>query len=284
MNGIFGLAAFGFWMFIAAAAVAGIWDGVRKREAEHETLRRMIEAGKQPDPETIDKLLGHKKEPARDLKVAGLIVSFVAPGLAVMGWFISFASEEALMPLLGVALLVAFVGAGLLTAAKFLERANARRRIGHQQHFQVRLVRYSADLLAKSPETVLVGLSRTGNRDAFAEIVRRRQTLDSQTLCVVAVATRHSLMTCRNRCSCRPGGLFVNCTMRSGWRPGSNAWRSIPGCSTSERMIPCAMPTSTVMRIRHSHQPPVSRWTSIGRWRPCRTMFDCASYLRITNA
>ena len=41
-----------------------------------------------------------------------------------MGWFISFASEEALMPLLGVALLVAFVGAGLLTAAKFLERAN----------------------------------------------------------------------------------------------------------------------------------------------------------------
>lgn len=37
-------------------------------------------------------------------------------------------------------------------------------------------MRYSADLLAKSPESVLVGLSRTGNRDAFAEIVRRRQT------------------------------------------------------------------------------------------------------------
>ena len=124
MEGIFGLAAFGFWMFIAAAAVAGIWDGVRKREAEHETLRRMIEAGKKPDPATIDKLLGHKKEPARDLKVGGLIVIFVAPGLAVMGWFISFVAEEALYPLLGVALLVGFVGAGLLTAARFLERAN----------------------------------------------------------------------------------------------------------------------------------------------------------------
>ena len=124
MEGIFGLAAFGFWMFIAAAAVAGIWDGVRKREAEHETLRRMIESGKQPDPATIDKLLGHKKEPARDLKVGGLIVIFVAPGLAVMGWFISLVAEEALYPLLGVALLVGFVGAGLLTAARFLERAN----------------------------------------------------------------------------------------------------------------------------------------------------------------
>lgn len=37
-------------------------------------------------------------------------------------------------------------------------------------------MRYSADLLAKSPEAALVGLSRTGNRDAFAEIVQRRQT------------------------------------------------------------------------------------------------------------
>ena len=124
MEGIFGLAAFGFWMFVAAAAVAGIWDGVRKREAEHETLRRMIESGKQPSPEMIDKLLGHKKEPARDLKVAGLITIFVAPGLALMGWLISFTSDEALFPLLGVALLVACVGTGLLTASKFLERAN----------------------------------------------------------------------------------------------------------------------------------------------------------------
>ena len=124
MEGIFGLAAFGFWMFVAAAVIAGVWDGVRKREAEHETLRRMIEAGKQPDPETIDKLLGHKKQPARDLKVAGLIVLFVAPGLAVMGIMISITKSSALMPLLGVAALVGFVGAGLLTAARFLERSN----------------------------------------------------------------------------------------------------------------------------------------------------------------
>ena len=46
MNGLFGLAAFGFWMFIGAAAVAGIWDGGRKK-------------------------------PERDLKVGGLIVVFI---------------------------------------------------------------------------------------------------------------------------------------------------------------------------------------------------------------
>jgi len=71
MEGIFGLAALGFWLFIAAAAVGGIWDGVRKREAEHETLRRIIESGKTPDQRLIDKLLGTDKAPERDLKVAG---------------------------------------------------------------------------------------------------------------------------------------------------------------------------------------------------------------------
>ena len=126
MNGIFGLAAFGFWMFIGAAAVAGIWDGVRKRDAEHETLRRMIESGKEPDKAMVDKLIGSGKKPERDLKVGGLIVVFIAPGLALMGWTISFVEEKVLIPLLGVAGLVLFVGIGLLVASNFLERANAK--------------------------------------------------------------------------------------------------------------------------------------------------------------
>ena len=36
-------------------------------------------------------------------------------------------------------------------------------------------MRRTTDFLSKSAETVLVGLARTGNRDAFAELVRRRQ-------------------------------------------------------------------------------------------------------------
>ena len=123
MEGVFGLAAFGFWMFIAAATVGGIWDGVRKREAEHETLRRIIESGKEPDPAVVDKLLGHKKDSSNDLKVGGLITIFVAPGLALMGFLIG---DEAFMPLLGVAGLVAFVGLGLLIASWVSARALAK--------------------------------------------------------------------------------------------------------------------------------------------------------------
>lgn len=37
-------------------------------------------------------------------------------------------------------------------------------------------MRLAPDLFAKSPEAVLVGLSRSGNREAFAELVLRRQT------------------------------------------------------------------------------------------------------------
>ena len=36
-------------------------------------------------------------------------------------------------------------------------------------------MRYSADFLGKSPESVLVGLAQSGVRDAFAELVRRRE-------------------------------------------------------------------------------------------------------------
>jgi hypothetical protein len=136
MDGIFGLAALGFWLFVAAAAVGGIWDGVRKRDAEHETLRRMIESGKEPDAQLVSKLIGSPKQPARDLKVAGLIVIFVAPGLALMGWVISLSEEGVLMPLLGVAGLVAFVGIGLLTAASFLKRASHDDAADNQQLFR----------------------------------------------------------------------------------------------------------------------------------------------------
>ena len=123
-SGIFGLAAFGFWLFIGAAVVSGVWDSIRKREAEHETLRRMIEAGKPPDQQLVDKLLGTTdKDTSRDLTTAGLIVIFVAPGLALMGYLIG---QGAFMPLLGVGSLVAFVGVGLLVAAQFVKRSERK--------------------------------------------------------------------------------------------------------------------------------------------------------------
>ncbi len=118
-----GLVVIGFWMFIAAAVAAGTWDSIRKREAQHETLRRIIESGQPMDHALMNKLLGSDERPDRGLKIAGLILLFIAPGLALFGWVISMLNSEALLPILGAAGLVGFVSIGLLVAGKYAERS-----------------------------------------------------------------------------------------------------------------------------------------------------------------
>ena len=95
-----GLGALGLWLFIAAVVVAGIWDSIRKREAQHETLRRVIESGQPVDQELIDRLLGGEKRIDRDLKVSGLIMLGVAPGLVALGAFIGLLDGAAFFPIL----------------------------------------------------------------------------------------------------------------------------------------------------------------------------------------
>ena len=119
-----GLVALAFWGFIASVVVAGIWYGIRERQAQHETLRHMIDSGKPIDQALMDKVLGGDRQVHRDLRIGGLIVLCAAPGMALLGWFISRIAEPALMPLLGVATLMVFVGIGLLAASRAAEKAS----------------------------------------------------------------------------------------------------------------------------------------------------------------
>ncbi|MCG6859596.1 MAG: DUF6249 domain-containing protein [Salaquimonas sp.] len=122
-----GLAAAAFWAFVAVVAVAGIWGNIRKREAQHETLRHMIDSGQQIDPALAQKILSQRTERIdRDLMAGGLITLFAAPGLAILGWFLSFVAAEAFWPLIGVALLVGCVGIGLIAASGVIRRSYER--------------------------------------------------------------------------------------------------------------------------------------------------------------
>jgi uncharacterized membrane protein YecN with MAPEG domain len=116
-----GLAALGFWLFIAAVSVVAIWAEARKREAQHETLRHMIESGQPVDRALMEALLaqgeGGTKRLDRDLRMGGLIVLFVAVGLALMGWLIGLEYAEWWLPILGVAALVGCIAIGLLVAS-----------------------------------------------------------------------------------------------------------------------------------------------------------------------
>lgn len=117
-----GLASLAFWGFIAAVVVAGIWYDIRKKEAQQETIRRLIESGQQLDDAMLDKLLSLEDQksdrPDRAYRLAGVIVLPISVGLAIFGMVLGMAYPEAKLPLLGAAALVACVGVGLLAAAK----------------------------------------------------------------------------------------------------------------------------------------------------------------------
>ena len=121
-----GLVALAFWGFVAVAVVAGIWDRIRKREAQHETIRRLVESGQPIDQEVLDKLLllsdGGRKRPDQDFKIAGLWLLPIAVGLAIFGVILGTESPDKLVPLLGVSALLAVFGIGCLVASRIVER------------------------------------------------------------------------------------------------------------------------------------------------------------------
>ena len=125
MGNAAGLGALGFWLFLAAVVVAGIWFDARKRESDQETLRRIVESGQRVDQSMLDKILKAGSSNSRtdqDLKVGGLITLSVAPGLYLLGFFLSKLEPQMMDVMLGVSLLVGFVGIGLLAAGKMTER------------------------------------------------------------------------------------------------------------------------------------------------------------------
>ncbi|WP_419914025.1 hypothetical protein [Hoeflea sp.] len=129
-----GLAAFGFWMFIAAVVVAGIWYDVAKRRAQHETLRRLIVSGQTVDKELLDGLFaattGSSERLKQELMVYGLITLFVAQGIALLAWFLSLQYPPALYPVLGAAVLVGFVAIGLIVASRAVPSGTDRHNAG----------------------------------------------------------------------------------------------------------------------------------------------------------
>ncbi len=125
MDATAGLAALGFWLFLAATVVANVLAASRKRESQQETLRRIVESGQQLDVAVIDRMLaasGDSERPDRDLKVAGIIVMFVAPGLSVFGWFLGRFNDKIFELMIGIGLLVLIIGIGLYVAGKMTER------------------------------------------------------------------------------------------------------------------------------------------------------------------
>ena len=118
-----GLASLAFWGFLSAAVVAGAWDGAKKREAQHETLRRMLESGKPVDEALMTRLMGSEnKTPDRDLVIAAIILFSVAAGVALLAVFLSGPAPKAVLGAAGVGVCIA---GGLLAASAYVRRWRA---------------------------------------------------------------------------------------------------------------------------------------------------------------
>ena len=113
-----GLGALGFWLFLAAIIVSGIWFDARKRESQQETLRRIVESGQELDVTVIDRMVSGttSEKSEHELKTTAIIMFFVAIGLAVFGIFLGRLAEQLFDIMLGVGLLVFIIGVGLYVA------------------------------------------------------------------------------------------------------------------------------------------------------------------------
>lgn len=121
-----GLAALAFWGFLAAVVVGGIWYDVRRREAQQETVRRLIESGRELDAETMDRILkagsAGDSRPDEEMRVAALWVMPVGPGLFFLALILGSAVPEARAPILGAAALAACLGVGFWIASRIAAR------------------------------------------------------------------------------------------------------------------------------------------------------------------
>jgi hypothetical protein len=121
-----GLAAMAFWGFVAVVVVATFWDGIRKRETQHQTLRQILESGQKIDTDVLDKLMSitdnTNKRLDQDLKVTALWLMPVAVGLAALAIVLGSEVPAARTPILAAASLVAVLAVGFFIGGKIAER------------------------------------------------------------------------------------------------------------------------------------------------------------------
>lgn len=97
----------GFFVFLSIFA----WFRFRGKKEMQETIRAAIDKGQELSPELIEQLSGPKPRPDRDLR-RGVTAVAVAVGLALFG--IVVGEEDAVRPMLGVAMLPLTIGIGFL--------------------------------------------------------------------------------------------------------------------------------------------------------------------------
>lgn len=120
--------AIAFWIFCGVCAVAGIVGDYKKRQAALEPLRAAVEKGQQLDPAVVERLMAGERHGVNPtgLMIAGIITLSAGVGIAVFAFFIDHVAPVAFYPVFGGGVIAFCVGAGLLIAARLVERYASR--------------------------------------------------------------------------------------------------------------------------------------------------------------
>jgi len=128
-----------FWLFIAAAAVAGTWEKARRNSEKHETMRRIIEKTGSIDEAKLKELFnargtdwsgGAPGDGYRALRVVGTLLMGIAAGLAVV--FLILGQTDVIprtASIIGMSVAggVVMVGLGFFFSSRFAEPPVNRR-------------------------------------------------------------------------------------------------------------------------------------------------------------
>ena len=119
-----------FFVFLAAASIAGIVADYKKRRIALEPLRAAIERGQQLDPQLVERLMAPE---SRDeglnplyLKVGGIVTIASGIGVALLSFFVAQVAPVAFYPVLGAGVVAVCVGVGLTVAARVVEGHSQR--------------------------------------------------------------------------------------------------------------------------------------------------------------
>ncbi len=134
-TGVFG--ALGFWIFLAAIIVAGVWEKSRREAEKHETLRRLVEKTGTIDEAKLKELFSpaedEKSRPGtayRALRITGTILMFLSVVPAILGTlgklsksvgFVTPAPPDFVVGMLVISVCLLVLGMGLFFSSRFAE-------------------------------------------------------------------------------------------------------------------------------------------------------------------
>ncbi|HTV51302.1 MAG TPA: DUF6249 domain-containing protein [Steroidobacteraceae bacterium] len=119
-----------FWLFVALAAVFGMYFDYRRRKLQVESLRIAAEHGERLDPQLLSRLIAESRPPESEspqelapyLQIGGIITIASGAGVGLLAFFVAHVWPVALYPTLGAGVLAVCIGIGLLVAARALRK------------------------------------------------------------------------------------------------------------------------------------------------------------------